>query len=189
MRKKNARRKNKFIADPLLKEKGLPYVLPREYAHSGYDQGHLAPAGDFSYSQSASDGTFVMSNMSPQKPKLNRQAWRILEAQVRKWICGEERVVVITGPIFSDHPETLKEGLAIPIQYFKIVIDDTPPKKALAFIYNQTDSKVAVTDRVVSIDEVEKKSKIDFSDQLPEEIRPRMRAPSSVADWKESDCK
>jgi endonuclease G, mitochondrial len=188
MLEKRAHRKNKFVADPLLKKIGLPYVLPREYSHSGYDQGHLAPAGDFSYSQVANDSTFVMSNMSPQKPKLNRQAWRLLEAQVRRWICGEERVVVITGPIFSDHPEALKDGLSIPVQYFKIVVDDTPPKKAIAFIYNQTDDRVDLKDRIVSIGEVEKKTKIDFSDQLPEEIRPRMRSPSSVSGWRESDC-
>jgi endonuclease G len=188
MRFKVARRKDKFRADPLLIEKGLPYVSPKEYAHSGYDRGHLAPSNDFTYDQSANDETFVMSNMSPQKGKLNQQAWRYLEARVHRWICGEEKVTVITGPIFSEHPETLKDGLPIPAQYFKIVIDETPPKKVIAFVYNQNDSQDVMAARVATVSDIEKKTKINFSGELPQEILRALRRPTNFEEWKEKDC-
>ena len=40
----------------------------RNYKNSGYDRGHLCPAGDRQFSQYEHDETFLTSNISPQKP-------------------------------------------------------------------------------------------------------------------------
>lgn len=54
-----------------------------DYRGSGYDRGHLAPAGDMKWSKTAMSESFYMSNMSPQKPGFNRGIWRSLESLVR----------------------------------------------------------------------------------------------------------
>jgi endonuclease G len=176
---KNAKRRNAFKADPLLKSEYA--VMPKEYKKTGYDQGHLAPSADFAFSQEANDETFVMSNMVPQKPKLNRVAWRMLEDQVRKWACGEEKITVITGPIFSAKMEHLPSGLAIPEDFFKIVFDETPPRKAIAFLYHQSDATNVMKDRIVDLKKIDALTGEDFSSHLKNEER----RPAQAVDWKE----
>lgn len=188
LRRRIATRSEKFREDPVLVERKLPYVKKDDYKGTGYDRGHLAPAADFTSSQKDMDKTFYMSNMTPQRPYLNRKAWKALETKVRRWICGEERVLVLTGPIFPNKPLKFRNGMPIPTQFFKIVVDQTPPQKTIAFIYNQTDSTDVMEKRVASIAEIEAKTKLHFDEELPPEARPRLRAPSSFNEWKEKDC-
>ncbi len=185
LRNKRAERDNKFIPDPLLVEKNLPYVVTKEYTKTGYDRGHLAPSADFAWSQEANDLTFIMSNMAPQTPDLNRNAWKKLEEQVRKWACGEEKVTVITGPVLEENLPRLASGLEIPQKFFKIVIDETPPKKTLSFLYYQTDKGDVLAQRMVPVQNVEKVTGIAFDQSFPE----TRRVPASLTDWKEADCK
>jgi endonuclease G len=188
LRKNVASRKNKFIADPYLVTKKIPFVKPAEYLNSGYDKGHLAPSADFAFSQEANDLTFVMSNMSPQKGNLNQDAWKRLENQVRKWGCGEEKVTVITGPVLGKQMATLKSGLIVPPSYFKIVIDETPPRKAIAFVYHQTDKGDVLQKNEISLEKL--------TSLLRNEVKPRIaaftekygRLPASKEKWKEKDC-
>ena len=62
---------------------------PADYTNSGYDRGHMVPAADADDKQEMSD-TFLMTNMTPQLPSVNRVAWRMLEDRVRstpfKWV-------------------------------------------------------------------------------------------------------
>ncbi|MBX3020066.1 MAG: DNA/RNA non-specific endonuclease [Bdellovibrionales bacterium] len=183
LRLRHGRRRDNFHPDRQLPEK--LQVRPKEYAKSGYDKGHLAPAADFSFSQEAIDSTFVMSNMAPQKPDLNRRAWQALEARVRRWACGESKVTVITGPIFEKEMPRLKSGLVIPPQFFKIVIDETPPRKVLAFVYNQGDRDPKLIDRrTVPIRQVLEKIQETFESEIGEPIR----QPSQISLWKEEEC-
>jgi endonuclease G len=184
---RKASRKNRFMRDPILVERSVPSVSPTEYKKSGYDKGHLAPSADFSWSQEAQNATFVMSNMVPQKPKLNRDAWKRLEEKVRRWACGEERITVITGPIIEEDFERLPSGLPVPQKFFKVVIDETPPKKTIAFIYHQEDQGDVMRKRQASFTEVEKK--IRFASVIPELTDDLKRAPAALETWKESDCR
>ena len=189
LRNKSARRTNKFITDPFLFHKKIPYVVTAEYAKSGYDRGHLAPSADFVWDQEANNMTFVMSNMAPQLPGLNRDAWKRLEDQVRKWACGEEKITVITGPIFSSNLTTLKSGLEIPQRFFKVIIDETPPIKMIAFIYHQEDKGNVMLERIVPMNNIEKATEIAFNQNFPVLNNDKIRAPASLNQWKEADCK
>lgn len=62
-----------------------PHLRARlvDFAHSGYDRGHLAPAADHASSQARMDATFTLSNVVPQSPSLNREYWARLEKFVR----------------------------------------------------------------------------------------------------------
>lgn len=190
LKTKEAKRANKFIVDPKLMEQNLPFVAPSEYVRSGYDRGHLAPSGDFAWDQSVNDKTFVMSNMVPQSPNLNRDSWRRLEDQVRRWACGEGKVTVITGPVLNANLPRMKSGLEIPQKFFKIVIDQTPPKKTISFIYDQEDRGNMMASNVVPVKNVEAATGFafmkDFSD-LKNDLT-RLPASESHEVWKEADC-
>lgn len=188
LKKKSFKRKDRFRLDPLLLKMKLPAVIPSEYTKSGYDKGHLAPSADFSWDEKANDLTFVMSNMAPQKPGLNRDSWRRLEEKVRKWACGEKHVSVITGPIFKKDLLQLKSGLIIPDEFFKIVIDQTPPRKFIAFVYHQNDKGDVLHQRIVPLMKIENATKLSFN-KFFESFNPNeKRSPASTDIWKEAKC-
>ncbi len=178
----------RFFVDPRLEAISQAQVKPDEYKKSGYDKGHMAPAADFAWSKESSAETYVMSNMAPQTPKLNRESWRILELQVRKWACGEEQVTIFTGPVIETKMGELKSGLAVPNKFFKVVFDDTPPLKAIAFVYNQTDHGNVIGQRMVSLDEIQKVTGFDFAREAVKNSSQSLRAPSSLNEWKEANC-
>lgn len=189
LRKRVAHRRNKFHVDPLLKKYQLSGVRPQDYARSGYDRGHLAPAADFAWDQKAQDDTFVMTNMAPQKPGLNRGAWGALEEKVRRWACGEERVFVVTGAVLRPGLPQLPSGVVIPQEFFKVVFDDTPPRKAIAFLYTQKDKKPdVISQRIVSISEIEGLVGERLRDMLQGVDLSSSRLPATLSTWKERDC-
>ena len=73
-------RDDKFASDPDLKGSK---AAPGDYLRSGYDRGHMAPAGNQTRSEELKRQTFYMSNMAPQLPTMNRGIWRILEERTR----------------------------------------------------------------------------------------------------------
>ena len=73
-----------------------------DYRNSGYDRGHMAPAADFKRSQEAMSETFLLSNMAPQRPSLNRGIWERLEREVRSLADAHGSIWVFTGALFLD---------------------------------------------------------------------------------------
>jgi endonuclease G len=152
------KRRDNFHKDEMLVKLGIDPVDKSDFPGKRFDRGHMAPAADFKLSQAATDATFVMSNMAPQTASLNRRAWQKLEAHVRKWICGEEKVTVVTGPILKDGLPQLAKGISVPERFFKVIYDETPPLKSIAFIYSQQDSGDPYLKRIVAIKDVEKEA-------------------------------
>lgn len=96
-----AKRSNRFWVDQSIIA-GLS-ATSADYRKSGYDRGHHAPAGDFVYSQSLKDESFVYTNISPQNAKLNRGPLAKLEKQVREKVDACQcNAYVITGTHFED---------------------------------------------------------------------------------------
>ena len=71
-----------FINDPKVKTKSADW---RNYKNSGYDKGHLCPAGYRRYTKQAHDETFYTSNITPQKHNFNAGIWNRLEQKTRYW--------------------------------------------------------------------------------------------------------
>lgn len=108
-------RTNNFKSDSRLNKATRP--APRDYLHSGLDLGHMTPAGDATTPGEMSD-TFLLSNMSPQEPTLNRKAWRLMEMAVRK----QKPDYIVTGNIYSNNPKTIgAHFVPVPTGYFKAV--------------------------------------------------------------------
>lgn len=185
-------RSDPFAKDPLLSAKGKGLALePRAYARSGFDRGHLVPAEDLTWSEDGYFATFYMSNMSPQEPRLNQKAWKELEEWARDAACGEEKVTVITGPVLRQGLLWLKgdrSSTVVPEEYFKLVVDETPPRKAVAFLFTQKDQdKGLLRKRAVLPAVVEEKTGIDFSGEISDAKELFRGAKASLEGWKLRD--
>ncbi len=158
----------------------------RNYKQSGYDRGHLCPAGDRRFSKAAHDETFLTSNISPQEHQFNAGVWNRLEQKVRYWAKKYDGVFVVTGGILKDGLKTIgEERVAVPNQFYKIVLDNTNGKpKMLAFLLNHNDSDMPLYKFVVSVDEVEKLTGIDFFPELNDAIENKIEASSSYKNWR-----
>lgn len=157
----------------------------RNYKQSGYDRGHLCPAGDRRFSKAAHDETFLTSNISPQEHQFNAGVWNRLEQKVRYWAKKYDGVFVVTGGILKDGLKTIgEERVAVPNQFYKIVLDNTNGNsKVLAFLMNHNDSDMPLYKFVVSVDEVEKLTGIDFFPELDDAIENKIEASSSYKKW------
>lgn len=95
-----------------------------DYKGSGYDRGHLAPAGDMAFSSTAMTESFYMSNMSPQHPSFNRGIWKQLEGLVRAWESEYSTLYIATGAILEPNLRTIGPNrVSIPRYYYKALLD------------------------------------------------------------------
>lgn len=137
---------------------------PKDYAGTGYDQGHLAPNADLSYDAAAAKESFYMSNMSPQLPALNRGTWKNLESATRAWVHQTNHAhTVYAGNIFTTSSKTIgTDKVVVPDVLFKIVVDN---KSLLSYAYlmpNKTDIDADFGKYQVTVEQVEKASGIVF---------------------------
>ena len=96
----------------------------QNYKNSGYDRGHLCPAGDRNYSLEAYNETFLTSNISPQKHEFNAGVWNSLEQTIRFWAKKYDGVFIVTGGILENNLNTIgEEQVSVPNQFYKIILD------------------------------------------------------------------
>lgn len=157
----------------------------RNYKNSGYDKGHLCPAGDRRYSQMAHDETFLTSNISPQDHAFNAGIWNTLEQKVRYWANKYDGVFVVTGGVLEQGLKTIgTEQVAVPNQFYKVLIDvNSGQPKMIAFLMPHKDSKRPLYEFVVSVDSIEKLTGIDFFPELDDTIEKKLEASSSYKEW------
>ena len=109
--------------------------------------------------------SFLMSNMTPQRPGFNRGIWKRLEAWVRDQALQNQEVYVVTGPVLTDGPyqEIGPNGVDIPKRYFKVILDYKEPGfKAIGFILPNKKSSLPLSDYAVPVDQVEDITGLDF---------------------------
>lgn len=166
-------------------------ISTSSYSGSGYDRGHLAP----NYAMASMGGvdaqrdSFLMSNMLPQKPNLNRQLWqRLEEVVIDRFLPRFGRLQVITGPIYAElSVASLLDRVGfveVPDAFYKIIVvpGDTP--RALAFVMPQDVSGDEPLDRfLVSIDEVEARTGLNFLPRLSASAAPAWEASAGVGNW------
>lgn len=140
-----------------------------DYRGSGFDRGHLAPAGDMKWSAKAMSESFLLSNMSPQNPSFNRGIWRKLEQQVRDWAVEKDSIYVVTGPVLSTVKNSIGESpVGVPGYYFKVVADLSPPEHSfIAFLLPNEGSSEELTHFAISVDSLEQFTGYDFFASAP----------------------
>jgi endonuclease G len=157
----------------------------RNYKNSGYDRGHLCPAGDRRFSKEAHDETFLTSNISPQDHQFNSGIWNTLEQKVRYWARKYDGVFVVTGGVLKGNMATIgDEEVSVPNQFYKVLIDiNSGRPKMIAFLLPHEDSNQPLYTFVVSVDEIEDLTGIDFFAELEDGIENRLEASSSYKGW------
>lgn len=169
------KRNNRFIADPLVK--GI-IATNADYARSGYDKGHMAPAADMKWSPQAMKESFYFSNMCPQHPQLNRRGWKNLEEKIRDWAIADSAIIIICGPIITKQPKTIgKNKVAVPQQYFKVILSPfVRPMRAIGFLFNNRQALEPLSTYAVTVDSIERLTNMDFFASLPDEIENKIEA-------------
>lgn len=178
-------RSNDFRADPDL-EAGERAELS-DYKRSGYDRGHMAPAGDMRWDQQAMSESFFLSNMVPQVGiGMNRGIWKDLETRVRQWAKDRGEVYIYTGPIPGAHPKLIgTHKIAVPERLYKIVYD---PVRVEAIAFIMPNEKLRSSDMpsyIVSIRQVENETGLNFLSKIREKIQDIVETEKAEALWSE----
>ncbi|GAB4267602.1 MAG: DNA/RNA non-specific endonuclease [Candidatus Rifleibacteriota bacterium] len=172
----NLKRPDKFKVDMRTSSR----ITPNDYKSSGYDRGHMAPNSAImaEYGKEAQLETFLMSNICPQSPELNRKVWQKLERLESEYADNLETVWVITGPVFDEHIQTIKNRIEVPDAFFKILFDEQQGNiRYLAFLIPQTVKGNERLDQfITSIDEIEKLTGLDFLAPLSDENEERLES-------------
>ena len=134
-----------------------------DYVRSGFDRGHLAPAGDMP-TLSAQAESVTLANIVPQNRVLNRGLWADIEESTRRLATRRGSIFVVTGVIFSgDAVQQIKGGVLVPTQLFKALYDPASGE-AGAYLARNADSRDW---QAVSIDELNRQAGIDVFPGLP----------------------
>jgi endonuclease G len=147
----SVRRVDAFHSDPRIGH----HPNPSDYSNTGYDKGHVVPAGDASDSEQMYS-TFSMTNMTPQKPTLNRNSWKLLEEHTRELFKNSKSDMYILNVVVYDESGNIN-GIPVPSGYWKIVTVDG---KTTYFYADNVDHGV-----------VEEKTPVDINKLLPEYVK------------------
>ncbi|GAB3997505.1 hypothetical protein GCM10028807_42890 [Spirosoma daeguense] len=172
------RKYEQFKPDP---EVSNGTAVTSDYTRSGYDRGHLAPAGDFKFSQRIMRETFFMSNISPQEPDFNRGIWSDLENQVRAWAIRDHGLYVITGPVLKPGLSTIGKTneVSVPEKFYKVLLYcNKPDIRMIGFLLDNQGSNKSIREFVVSVDLIEQLTGLDFFPKIPDDMERRLESRS-----------
>lgn len=175
-------RYNTFAADPDVKGS----ATPDDYRHTGYDRGHMAPAGDMKWDREAMEQSFLMTNIVPQDHSLNRGVWKKIEEKCRQRAVADSVIIVVCGPIPGDPVETRigANGVVVPQRLFKVILSpygDHP--QAIGFILPNGPTTGGMQQYAVSVDRVEQETGYDFFAALPDDIEDELESTCNFTRW------
>jgi endonuclease G len=151
-------RGSRFFADARLPRAERAEL--EDYKNSGFDRGHMAPAGDMSTPEAMAQ-SFSLANMVPQSAEGNRHAWAAIEKATRKYAMrAAGDVFVITGPVFEpDAPTIGVNRVWVPQHLFKLVFD---PATGRAWAHWLDNTDAARAGKPISYSELVRRTGIDF---------------------------
>ena len=151
-------RADKFFVDARLPARERAELT--DYQGSGYDRGHMAPAGDMATAEAMAQ-SFSLANMVPQAPINNRKAWADIEKATRHYIMRSAGdVFVITGPVFEKSSPTIGTShVWVPQHLFKLVYDPSAKRAWAHWLDNRDDARVG---KPISYEELVRRTGIAF---------------------------
>jgi len=172
------------------------------YSRSGYQHGHICPNYDRRYSYYANYQTYYFTNMQPQYPKFNGYSnsgndkgeglWVRMEEQVRSWTprSKSDTLYVCKGGTIdneNDIIERIQGKLIVPKYFFMAcLLKNSNGYRAIAFFAeqkNQWSTNDNLADYVMTIDELETRTGIDFFCNLPDDIENKVESSYSARAW------
>ena len=162
-------------------------AISKDYSNTGWDRGHMAPAGDMKWSEKAMYESHYLSNVCPQNRDLNGGLWMQLEQQIRAWAVKDGNIFIACGPIMDEQPETigLYNQISIPKAFFKVVCKKIDGIYfSIGFIFPNEKCTGSIYNYSCSVDEVEKITGYDFFFTLPDKIEKRMESAYDIKEWR-----
>lgn len=156
------KRTDRFFADARLRSAERATLV--DYKGSGFDRGHLAPAGDMPTAQAMAE-SFSLANMVPQAPQHNQGTWRTsVEAATKKYAGrASGDVYVITGPVYApsiaQSPGIGPGQVRVPRYLFKLVYDQD---KNRAWAHWNLNDNATRASRPISYSELVRRTGIEF---------------------------
>ena len=169
-------RSNDFQPDPDVKG---AKVVTKDYSHSGYDRGHMAPAADMKWSKKAMKESFYMSNICPQDHNLNTSDWGELDNKSRQWARRFGKVYIVCGPIYNGKRNEYigDHRIKVPDAYFKVVLINEKKKQcAMGFYFENEAGERKLQEYLVPVDRLEQLTGMDFFSALPDNLEDRLEA-------------
>lgn len=141
-----------------------------DYEKSGYDRGHLSPNHDMP-NRDAQQESFVLTNMVPQAPKINRGLWAEIEKAVRQQVHAGASLYVITGPLFEGNTLIqLNKRVTVPTALFKAVYDSKSQRAGAYVVTNDRDAP-EIKAEIISIAALEQRLKINLFPSMPDHVK------------------
>lgn len=169
--------------DPLLPASIQPDIRNGSYG-GGWTRGHQLPSADRQRNTTENATTYYSTNMTPQEYDFNTGIWVDLENNVRKYASSADTLYVVTGAIWDNATRWSgdKSGFAvkIPTHYFKALLysgtsayaSGTEGFMMAGFLIPHEGYSGKYTNYRMSIDELEKKTGIDFFPALERMNKP-----------------
>lgn len=158
---------------------------PWDYTLSGYDRGHMIPAGDLRWDSLAMRESFKMTNVCPQTRALNSGGWTKIEDKIREWAVRDSALIVVTGPVITRDMKTIGDShVAVPTAFFKVVLAPfATPMRAIGFVLPNKAANGPLKKYAMSVDEVERRTEMDFFSALPDDIENDIESQLNLSVW------
>lgn len=109
---------------------GFYKATTSNYTNTGFDRGHQCPSEDRDLNSTYNANTFLMTNIMPQAPNLNRVTWANLEDYTRTLLNSGNELYIMTGGYGSGGTgsnggitTTIANGkITVPSHYWKIIV-------------------------------------------------------------------
>ncbi len=177
------KRNDNFRPDPLV---STGSAVDNDYKGSGFDRGHLLPAGDMKHNKEAMSDTFYFSNMTPQPANFNRGVWAKLENMMRSWGLKYGKIWIITGPLLRDNLAFIgsRNHVSVPEQYFKVILREQDNSyEGIGFLMSTSVPSNNLQDYATSIDAIEELTGFDFFEFLEDSTEEEVEGNPSLMNW------
>ena len=153
-----------------------------DYKGSGYDRGHLAPAGDMKRDKISMSQSFLLSNISPQNASFNRGDWKKLESLVRAWAENNALYVTTAGILENDLTTIGFNRVSVPKRFYKIIYNPKD-QQMIAFLMPNEKITRPLISYVVSVNMIETLTGIDFYSEMEDELEDKLESQKSIKEW------
>ena len=176
-------RTDHFYPDPMVVGK---QAENSDYRKSGYDRGHMAPAADMKWSETAMRESFYFTNICPQIHNLNAGVWQDFEDRGRKWANQYGSVYIVCGPVVNKKAlGTIGENqVVVPDGFYKVfLIQNNGRYEALGLLFDHVSGRKKLKSYACPVDSVEQVTGIDFFPSLPNDVESRVEAEVNYSVW------
>ncbi|AUD07517.1 DNA/RNA non-specific endonuclease [Spirosoma pollinicola] len=166
-----------------------------DYTNSGFDRGHLCPSDDRDSTAEENKTTFILTNIVPQAPQVNRQSWLRLEDYARTLVAQGNELYIIAGTAGkggegdNGKASSIASGkLSVPAALWKVIVvlpvgsDDVNRINAQTRVIavwmpnSNATGEGAWGSYRVSVDEVEKQTGYNLLSNIPESMQRMIEA-------------